>query len=64
MFFKEKLKCQFIGIEVNIHYWHTKIHYGISGGWMGGFKIFCQNDMLHSNVDMDVSPNILRRNTF
>ena len=31
---------------------------------MGGFKIFCQNDMLHSNVNMDVSPNIWRRNTF
>ena len=51
-------------VEVNIHYWHIKIHFDISGGWMGGFKNFCQNDMLHSNVNMDVSPNIWRRNTF
>ena len=64
VFFKEKLKCQFVRVEVNINYWHIKIHFDHSGGWIGGFKNFCQNDTLHSNVNMDVSPNIWRRNTF
>ena len=62
--FQKKLKCQFIRVEVNIHYWYIKIHFDTSGGWMGGFKNFCQNDMLHSNMNMDVSLNIWRRNTF
>ena len=40
VFFKEKLKCQFIRVEGNIRYWHIKIHFDISGGWMAGLKIF------------------------
>ena len=62
--FQRKIKISVYKGEVNIHYWHIKIHFDISGGWMGGFKNFCQNGMLHSNVNMDVSPNIWRRNTF
>ena len=34
-FFGEKLKFQFVRVEVNIHYWHTKHHFDISGGWVG-----------------------------
>ena len=35
VFFEEKFKFQFVRVEVNMHYCHTKHHFVISGGSMG-----------------------------
>ena len=35
VFFEEKFKFQFVRVEVNMHYCHTKHHFDISGGSMG-----------------------------
>ena len=57
--FEENNKFQYVREDLHIHIDTQSIILTFLV-----FKIFCQNDTLHSNVNMEVSPNICSQNTF